>query len=151
MRWFEDYEIGRIERFGAYRVDRDEVIAFAGKFDPQPFHLDDAAAEANPIFGRLAASGWHTCAMTMRMLTDNWTEDGHFSLAGTGVDELRWLKPVYPGDVLSVEAEVLGTSAPRSKPDIGFVDYRLAVFNQDGDTVMTMKTTNIQPRRPAER
>ncbi len=148
MRWFEDYEIGRIERFGAYPVTRDEVIAFAEKFDPQPFHLDDAAAAANPIFGRLAASGWHSCAMVMRLLTDHWTQDGHFSLAGTGVDELRWLKPVYPGDVLSVEAEVLGKHPSSTRP-IGFVDYRLAVFNHLGDTVMTMKVTNIQPRREA--
>ncbi|RVT89442.1 MaoC family dehydratase [Sphingomonas crocodyli] len=147
MRWFEDYEIGHVERFGAYVVSRDEVIDFAKKFDPQPFHLDDKAAAANPIFGRLAASGWHSCAMLMRMLTDHWTEDGHFSLAGTGVDELRWLKPVYPGDVLSAEAEVLAKKASGSKP-IGFIDYRLAMFNQLGETVMTLKVTNIQPRRP---
>ncbi|MET0372824.1 MAG: MaoC family dehydratase [Rhizorhabdus sp.] len=149
MRYFEDYEEGRIELFGAYEVKREEVIDFASKYDPQPFHLDDDAAAANPIFGRLSASGWHTCGMVMRMLTDHWTEDGYFSEGGTGVDELRWTKPVYPGDVLSVEAEVLSKSAPKSKPGIGFVNFRLAVFNQDGDVVLTMKVTNIQRRRPA--
>ena len=149
MRYFEEYEEGRIERFGAYQVTRKEVIDFASKYDPQPFHLDDAAAAANPIFGRLAASGWHSCAMVMRMLVDHWTVDGYFSLGGTGVDELRWTKPIYPGDVLSVEAEVLSKSAPRSKPELGFVDFRLAVRNQDDVVVMTMKVTNIQKRRPA--
>lgn len=148
MRYFEDYEEGRIERFGAYRVTREEVLDFARKFDPQPFHLDDAAAAANPIFGRLAASGWHTTAMVMRILTDHWTQDGYFSLGGTGVDELRWTKPVYPDDVLSVEAEVLSKSAPQSKPGIGFVNFRLTVFNQDNAMVMTMKVTNIQKQRP---
>ncbi len=149
MRYFEDYAEGRIERFGAYRVTREEVIDFASRYDPQSFHLDDAAAAANPIFGRLAASGWHTCGMVMRMLTDHWTVDGYFSLGGTGVDELRWVKPVYPEDVLGVEAEVLSKSAPRSKPELGFVNFRLTVFNQDDAPVMTMKVTNIQKRRPA--
>lgn len=150
MRYFEDYVTGRIERFGAYRVTREAVIDFASRYDPQPFHLDDAAAEANPIFGRLAASGWHSCAMVMRMLVDAWTEDGYFSLGGTGVDELRWTKPVYPGDTLSIEAEVLSTSAPRSKPAIGFVNFRISVFNQHDEVVMTMKVTNIQQRRPSQ-
>jgi acyl dehydratase len=149
MRYFEDYEIGRIERFGAYQVTRDEVIDFASKYDPQAFHLDDTAAAENPIFGRLAASGWHSCGMVMRMLIDHWTVDGHFSLGGTDVDELRWVKPVYPGDILSVEAETLSKSTPKSKPDRGFVKFGLAVLNQDDEVVMTMKLTNIQTRRPA--
>ena len=149
MRYFEDYEEGRIERFGAYEVTREEVIEFASKYDPQAYHLDDAAAAANPIFGRLSASGWHTCAMTMRMLTDEWNQDGYFSLGGAGVDELRWVKPVYPGDVLSIEAETVSKSVPRSKPELGFVHFRLTVFNQDDAPVMTMKVTNIQKRRPA--
>jgi acyl dehydratase len=149
MRYFEDYQEGQVERFGAYPVTREEVIEFASKYDPQPFHLDDEAAAQSAIFGRLAASGWHSCAMLMRMLTDHWTEDGYFSLGGTGVDELRWTKPVYPGDTLSIEAEVLSKSTPRSRPTMGFVTFRLTVFNQDGDVVMTLKVTNIQHRRPA--
>jgi acyl dehydratase len=148
MRFYEDYEEGMVERFGAYHVTREEVLEFASKYDPQPFHLSDAAAATNPIFGRLAASGWHTCGMLMRMLVDEWTVDDYFSLGGTGADELRWTKPVYPGDVLSVRAEVLSKSAPRSKPDIGFVLFFLTVFNQDDEVVMTMKVTNIQKRRP---
>jgi len=150
MPYWEDYEEGRIERFGAYWVTREEVIDFASKYDPQPFHLDDAAAADSPIFGRLAASGWHTCAMVMRMLTDKWTDaDGYFSLGGSGVDELRWSKPVHPGDTLSVEAEILSKSAPRSRPEMGFVNFKLTVFNQDGEPVMSMKVTNIQKRRPS--
>jgi acyl dehydratase len=150
MPYFEEYDEGRIERFGAYRVTREDVIEFASKFDPQPFHLDDAAAAASPIFGRLAASGWHTCAMVMRMLTDAWTDaDGYFSLGGTGADELRWTRPVYPGDTLSIEAEILSKSAPRSKPELGFVNFSIAVHNQHDEVVMTMKVTNIQKRRPS--
>ncbi|KRB81147.1 dehydratase [Sphingomonas sp. Root710] len=150
MPYFEDYVEGRAERFGAYEVRREEVIDFASKYDPQPFHLDDAAAAENAIFGRLAASGWHSCAMVMRMMTDHWTdENGYFSLGGTGVDELRWIKPAYPGDVLNIEAEVLSTSVPRSKPGIGFVTIHLTVRNQNDEVVMTMKVTNIQKRRPA--
>ena len=147
MRFYEDYQLGQVERFGAYRVTREQVMEFASKYDPQAFHLDDAAAAASPIFGRLAASGWHTCGMTMRMLTDAWTVDGYFSLGGTGVDELRWTKPVYPGDVLGVRAEVLSKSAPRSRPELGFVNFFLTVVNQHEEVVMTMKVTNIQQRR----
>ncbi len=149
MRYFEDYELGLTARFGAYPVTREEVLDFASKYDPQAFHLDDAAAAANPIFGRIAASGWHTCAMAMRILVDEWMEDGHFSLGGNGADELRWLKPVYPGDTLSVQAEVLAKHEPRSKPTLGFIDYRLTVYNQHDEPVMTMRTTNMQPKRPA--
>lgn len=126
MRWFEDYEVGRIERVGGYQVTREEVVEFASKYDPQPFHLDDAAAEASPIFGRLAASGWHTCAMTMRMLTDGWTEDGHFSLGGNAVDELRWMKPVYPGlTSCPIFQDHLKPTFPRWTPREGRLRARL--------------------------
>lgn len=148
MQYFEDIEVGGKASFGRYDVTRDEVIAFAQKYDPQPFHLSDEAA-AETHFGRLAASGWHTCAMTMKMLVDEWTQDGHFSLGGNAVDELRWTKPVYPGDVLSVEAEVIDKREPRSRPDMGFVTYQMTVFNQKDEPVMTMKVTNMQPRKTA--
>lgn len=148
MPYFEDYVEGRIERFGAHEVTRDEVIEFASRYDPQPFHLDDEAAAANPIFGRLAASGWHTCAMVMRIMIDHWMQDGHFSLGGSGVDQLRWNKPVYPGDILSVEAEVLSKVAPQSRPGMGFVDFRISVSNQKDEVVMVMKVSTIQKRRP---
>jgi len=149
MRWFEDYQVGQVERFGAYQVTREEVIEFASRFDPQPFHLDDAAAAANPIFGKLAASGWHTCAMVMRMLVDHQLKDGHMSLGSPGVDEIRWLKPVYPGDTLSVEVEVTDARPSRSRPDIGSVHFALTAFNQHGEPVMRQKAANLQPRRAA--
>jgi acyl dehydratase len=147
--YFEDYEIGAIARFGQYHVTREEVLEFAAKYDPQAFHLNDAAAAANPVFGRLAASGWHTAAMAMRMLVDNATEQGHLSMGSPGLDELRWLKPVYPGDTLSMEVEVIGKSAPRSRPTIGFVKFRTIVYNQRGEAVMRQIASNIQPRRTA--
>jgi len=150
MRWFEDYTVGRIDRFGAYEVKREEVIEFASRFDPQPFHLDDKAAAQNPIFGRLSASGWHTCSMVMRMLVDYQMEDGHFSLGSPGLDELRWLKPVYPGDTLSVETEVTDVRPSRSRPDIGSVYFTITAFNQHGEPVMRQKVSNLQPRRPVE-
>ena len=149
MRYFEDYEIGAVERFGAYVVTREEVIEFASRYDPQPFHLDDAAAAANPIFGRLAASGWHTAAMSMRMLVDESAKYGGFSLGSPGYDELKWLKPVYPGDTLSMAVEVIDKTEPRSRPEIGFVKFRTTVYNQHGEAVMLNVGSNIQPRREA--
>lgn len=146
---FEDYEVGQIDRFGHYEVTREEVVAFAAAYDPQPFHLDDEAAAANPIFGRLAASGWHTASITMRMVVDQGQKNGTFSLGSPGLEELRWLKPVYPGDTLSVEMEVIGKSAPQSRPDIGFVKHRTTVFNQHGEPVMRQVASNIQRKRGA--
>jgi acyl dehydratase len=148
MRWFEDYQVGQKKRFGAYEVTREEVLDFARRYDPQPFHLDDEAAAQNRIFGRLAASGWHTAAMVMRMVVDNLTEDGHFSLGSPGLDELTWLKPVYPGDTLSVEVEVTAVKASRSKPEIGFVSSTTTAYNQHGEAVMRQRASNMQPTRP---
>ncbi len=101
MQHFEDLEVGSKISFGRYEVTRDEVTEFASKYDPQAFHLDDEAA-AKTHFGRLSASGWHTCAMVMRMLVGNMGAREQAGLGGIGVDELRWLKPVHPGDVLRV-------------------------------------------------
>ncbi len=106
MQYFEDIEVGSTARFGDYAVTRDEVIAFAEKYDPQPFHLSDAAA-AQTHFGRLSASGWHTCAMTMAMLVEHLKANDQAGLGSPGIDELRWLTPVYPGDRLRCESEVL--------------------------------------------
>ena len=106
MQNFEDIEIGVVHRFGRYEVTREEVMEFAAKYDPQPFHLDDEAAAATH-FGRLSASGWHTCAMTMAMIVANLKEHRQAGLGSPGVDELRWLKPVYPGDVLRCESETI--------------------------------------------
>ena len=101
LHW-EDFPVGSVREFGAYRVTREEVLAFASAYDPQPFHLSDAAAESS-LFGRLAASGWHTCAMTMRMLCDGYLLESA-SLGSPGIDNLRWHKPVYPGDTLRAYA-----------------------------------------------
>lgn len=148
MKYFEDYEVGHRSSFGRYEVTRDEVLEFAAKYDPQPFHLDDEAA-AQTHFGRLSASGWHTCAMTMRMLVDNITQEKSAGLGSPGLDELRWLKPVYPGDTLRVEAEIVELRPSRSRPEMGSTHNRVTVFNQDGDRVMTMLSIGLVRRRPA--
>lgn len=150
MLWFEDMHIGRIDRYGSKDVTREEVIDFAGKYDPQPFHLDDAAAAANPLFGRLSASGWHTACMAMRMTADYWGGlGGRTILGGAGIEELAWLKPVYPGDTLRCELEVIETRASRSKPDRGIVKSRLSVFNQDDEPVMRQIAVVMMATRPA--
>lgn len=147
--YFEDQFVGQIERFGDYRVTREEVIEFASKYDPQPFHLDDEAAAANPIFGRISASGWHTSSMTMRMLVDYVAGQGSHTLGSPGVENLRWLMPVFPGDTLNCQREVLETRTSSSKPDIGIVKTRTTTFNQHGHPVLTMEGSHFQKRRPA--
>jgi acyl dehydratase len=149
MRTLDEYRVGEVERFGSYRMTREEVIDFASRFDPQSFHLDDLAAAANPIFGRLSASGWHTAAATMRMLVDHSRRfDGH-ALASPGVEELRWEAPAYPGDTLSVETEILDTRPSRSRPEIGLVRTRISTFNQYGELVMSMVATTVVPAAKA--
>lgn len=147
--YFEDLEVGAVERFGRYEVTREEVIEFASRYDPQAFHLDDEAA-SHSIFGKLAASGWHTCSMMMRMLVDRWKEIGmdKSSLGGAGMDELRWVHPVYPGDILSCEITLIEKTPSRSKPDRGFTRSSWKVFNQDGVLVLSLIATGIILRRP---
>jgi acyl dehydratase len=135
--YWEDFPAGRVIPLGSRAVTRDETLAFAAQFDPQPFHLDDAAAEAS-LFKRLSASGWHTCAMTMRLMCDAYLNDSA-GLGSPGIDELRWLKPVYPGDTLSAEMTVLESRVMKSKPHVGLVLSRWRVFNQHGEDVMTMQ------------
>lgn len=147
MKYFEDYQVGQRSSFGRYAVTRDEVIEFATKYDPQPFHLDDEAA-AQTYFGRIAASGWHTCAMTMRMLVDNIETEKSAGLGSPGLDELRWLKPVYPGDTLRVEAEIVELRPSRSRPEMGSTHNRLTVFNQHDEPVMTMLSIGLVRTRP---
>lgn len=149
MRYLEDIEVGSRQAFGPYEVTREEVIDFATKFDPQPFHLDDAAA-AKTYFGRLSASGWHTAAMTMRMMVDGWSAgEATASLGSPGVDELRWVKPVYPGDTLTAEGECIEVTPSRSRPDMGSVKNIITVRNQHGETVLTMRSIGLVRRRPA--
>ena len=135
--YWEDFAVGRVMNLGRKVVEREATLAFAQQFDPQPFHLDDAAAEAS-LFKKLSASGWHTCAMTMRLMCDGYLNDSS-SLGSPGIDELRWLKPVYPGDTLSAEMTVLEARVMNSKPHIGLVLSSWRVFNQDGADVMTMQ------------
>ena len=147
MKYLEDYQAGQRSSFGRYEVTRAEVLEFATKYDPQPFHLDDAAA-AETYFGRVSASGWHTCAMTMRMLVDNMTNEKSAGLGSPGLDELRWLKPVYPGDTLRVEGEVIEVRPSQSRPEMGSTKNRLTVFNQHDQPVMTMISIGLVRRRP---
>jgi len=142
VQYFEDIEVGSKASFGDYAVTRDEVIAFAGKYDPQPFHLSDEAA-AQTHFGRLSASGWHTCAMTMAMLVENLKANAQAGLGSPGIDALRWLKPVYPGDRLRCESEVLEKRRSASRPEMGIFKSRMAVFNQDDVMVMTFVSNGL--------
>ena len=142
MLYYEDIEVGAVRRFGSKAVTREEVIDFAGKYDPQPFHLDDAAAAATH-FGRLSASGWHTGSMAMRMMVDNMKEHEQAGLGSPGIEDLRWLKPVYPGDTLRCETEVLEKRRSQSRPDMGLFKSQLTVFNQHDEPVMTMRSTGL--------
>lgn len=145
---YEDVEVGTVERYGAYPVTREEVIEFASRYDPQPFHLSDEAA-AQTYFGRLSASGWHTGSMAMRMMVDQMQRRPRASLGSPGIDELRWVKPVYPGDTLSVENETLSKRRSANRPDMGLIFGVTRVFNQHGEVVMTMKSTGlIKVRHP---
>ena len=148
MIYFEDLEVGQKASFGRYEVTREEVIEFASKYDMQPFHLSDEAA-AKTHFGRIAASGWHTCAMTMAMIAKNVVETEQAGLGSPGVDELRWLKPVYPGDTLRIESEIVEVRPSRSKPDIGSFRSAVKVLNQDDVPVMTFTSIVLMRRRPA--
>ena len=135
--YFEDLEIGTIETFGNYEVTEAEVIDFASKYDPQPFHLDHDAARSS-VFGALCASGWHTSAMMMRMMVDHMSEQGLASMGSPGIDELRWLKPVFPGETLTVTSELISISEPKTRPNIGFAKSKFMVRNQDGEIKLTM-------------
>lgn len=148
MIYFEDLEIGAESDFGTYDVTREEVLEFARKYDPQPFHLSDEAA-AKTHFGRIAASGWHTCAMTMAVIARKVVGQEQAGLGSPGVDELRWLKPVYPGDTLHVRGRIVDKTPSRSKPEIGSFRTETTVTNQDGVPVMRFTSIVLIRRRPA--
>lgn len=148
MQYFEDIQVGATASFGHYAVTREEVTAFAAKYDPQPFHLsDDAAAQTH--FGRLSASGWHTCAMTMAMLVAHLKENRQAGLGSPGIDALKWVKPVYPGDTLRCETEILEKRVSASRPEMGIFKSRMTVFNQDDVVVMTFVSNGLVQTRPA--
>jgi acyl dehydratase len=140
-RYFEDYVPGSIHEFGSIAVEEAEMIDFAQRFDPQPFHTDPVAAKQS-IFGGLIASGWFTASLMMRLFVDHYLSHVA-SLSSPGVDQLRWLKPVRPGDTLLLRVTVSETKQSRSKPDRGIVHSYIEVLNQDGNTVMTMKAMNL--------
>ena len=147
MIYLEDLEIGKETYFGRYEVTREEVIDFARKYDPQPFHLSDEAA-AKTHFGRLAASGWHTCAMTMAVIARHVVDTEQAGLGSPGIDDLRWLKPVYPGDTLHVMSRIVETRPSRSKPEIGSFRSATTVTNQDEVPVLTFTSIVLMRRRP---
>jgi acyl dehydratase len=140
-RYFEDYIPGSVFEYGVIRVDEAEIIEFARRFDPQDMHVDPELA-AQGRFGGLIASGWHTAAMMMRLIVDNFLPR-RASLASPGIDELRWLQPVRPGDTLRVRVRVLEATRSRSKPDRGIVRTLIEVLNQHEEIVMSMKPMNI--------
>ena len=148
MTWyFEDFEVGMEIPVGTRTVDEAEIIEFATKYDPQPFHVDHAAAAASH-FGGIVASGWQTCGMIMRLMVDNMLRDSS-SMGSPGLDEVRWLKPVRPGDTLSVISKVLEVRPSGSKPDRGVVLTQWEARNQHGELVATIKGMGMFGRRPS--
>ncbi len=148
MIYFEDLVIGVEREFGHYDVTREEVLEFARKYDPQPFHLSDEEA-VKTHFGRIAASGWHTAAMTMSVIVGRMKVEPQAGLGSPGIDELRWLKPVYPGDRLTVRGTVLDKTPSRSKPDLGSFRTQTRVTNQDDIDVMRFTSIVLIRRRPS--
>lgn len=135
--YWEDFPVGTTRRCGAKSVTREAMLAFAREYDPQPFHLDDEAAAAS-LFGRLAASGWHTCAMAMRMMCDAYLLESA-SLGSPGLDELRWLKPVFAGDTLHMQYRVLEARIMNSRPGVGLARMEWRIFNQADEAVLAMQ------------
>lgn len=142
MLYYEDIQINVVQKYGKYDVSREEVIEFASKYDPQAFHLDEEAA-AKTHFGRLSASGWHSAAMMMRMMVDQMNAHKQAGLGSPGVDNLRWLKPVYPGDTLRCEHVTLEKRQSESRPEMGIMKGKITVLNQHDEKVMTMESTGL--------
>jgi acyl dehydratase len=145
-RYFEDYEPGSVYEYGYAGVTEAEILEFAGRFDPQPIHVDPGYAATGP-FGGLIASGWHTCGIMMRLIADHYLSRVA-SLASPGVDELRWPAPLRPGDRLRLRVTVVDARPSRSKPDRGIVRTRAELINSDDQTVLSLTATNILLRRP---
>lgn len=144
--YWEDFPAGSVREFGNKLVTREAIIGFAREFDPQPFHVDEEAG-GRSLFGGLCASGWHTCSMAMRMMCDDYLLESA-SMGSPGVENVRWLKPVYPGDTLRVRLTVLEARPMASKPHVGLVRSRWEVLNQRTETVLTMEGWGMFGRRP---
>ena len=146
--YFDDFAVGQVYELGERSLTREQIIAFATEFDPQPFHLDDAAAK-DTIYGGVIASGWHTGSTLMRLLADGLLNDST-SQGSPGLEELRWIKPVYPADRLSGRSVVEETHASRSKLHLGSVLMRSELHNQRDETVLMMRSWGIFLRRASE-
>jgi acyl dehydratase len=146
-RYFEDFSTGEVALSAPYTITRDEIVEFARRYDPQPFHTDAAAAERSMYKG-LIASGWHTCAIAMRLICDLYITDSH-SMGSPGVDNVRWVKPVRPDDTLRLRWTVLETKPSRSRPEMGAVQSRWEILNQHDEVVMQTTGWGLFGRRPA--
>ena len=144
-RYLEDYAVGQTFGSGRLRIDRERTLAFAAEFDPQPFHLDEVAARRS-IFGGLTASGWHTAALTMRLLVESELEPAG-GIIGAGLDECRWPRPVHPGDELRIECEVIEVRPSKSRPQQGLIKLRTATLNQDDEVVLLHVVNLVVLRR----
>jgi acyl dehydratase len=144
LHW-EDFQPGAVAIYGPRLVTREEIVAFAAEFDPQPMHLDEAAASAT-MLGGLGASGWHTCCLLMRMIADGFILDSS-SMGGPGVDEVRWLKPLRPGTRIRIRSSVLDTRASTSRPEMGLVKFLFEVLDDADATLTTLSTTLMFGRR----
>ena len=144
--YWEDFAVGTVREFGGMKLEKADMIRFATDWDPQPFHVDEEAAKRSP-YGGLVASGWQTCAAAMRMCCDAYLLDAA-SVGSPGVESVRWVKPVRPGDTLKVRLEVLEARPLKSKPGVGLVKNRWQLFNQDGEEVMQMEGYGMFLQRP---
>src|SRR5918996_2990834 len=144
-RYLEDFTVGQTFGSGRLRIDEEQIRRFASEFDPQPFHLDDKAAR-DTIFRGLAASGWHTAALTMRLLVEGELKPAG-GMVGAGIDELRWPRPVRPGDELRVESEVLEVRPSKSRPEQGLIKVRTTTLNQHDEAVQIPVGILVVPRR----
>jgi acyl dehydratase len=144
--YWEDFPVGDTMEMGSYRFTEEEIIAFARQFDPQPFHTDPEAAR-NSFFKGLIASGWHTCAIAMRLMVDKYVARSA-SLGSPGLDNIRWLAPVRAGDTISYRRTITAARVSESKPGVGLVQSRWEAVNQRGETVMTMEGWGMFGRRP---
>lgn len=145
-RYFEDYRTGEVFEFGDYLITRQEIVDFATRYDPQAFHVDEAAGR-DSIFGGLIASGWMTCSVLMRILVDNFISPVS-SMGSPGIDELRWLKPVRPGDRLHARVTVLDSRRSTSRPDRGIIHFHQEALNQDAEVVLSMRGMGMSKCRP---
>ncbi|WP_405124907.1 MaoC family dehydratase [Ralstonia pseudosolanacearum] len=145
--YFDDFQVGQTMEMGTYAVTEDEILTFARQYDPQPFHVDPEAARRS-IYGGLISSGWMTCALMMRLMVQNFLSKSS-SMGSPGVDEIRWLRPVYPGDTLSVSSTCLEVRPSQSKPDRGVAINRWEARNQHGELVCTLVGMGLFGRRPA--